>query len=393
MGAKLDRIKNIFNKIFRGKEDTKLLISREETNTQKENFIRGISVDTEDLLNPELYQGDRLFSNVLMHVGVKKELAENPAVIREVLRHIEQWPVGDYYLASVIAHPRTKEEINTIIKLITESRIFEEEERKNIYYQNENTAFYNNNGIRINPDDGSITIQKFSGKQITNLEPNRNEIMFSVSTIEFSTDENGIAIKKEIHSSVDSHDKYLAKERVYSAEIAKYDLNGIEIAQHRTEYEYKPRDGKFMLEQFITYEAYSERDINNPFICKVDIKQNELYDKGNTYISEENRKQFSDFHCASKGVHYFPITPNCLEYLRLYESDDCTKIQNFEKINDTVKIPVFFDSLCEAQEYYEEHTKGKIEESIKCMNISDRFYKGKRILGEKAGLKIKEFER
>lgn len=92
MGARLDKIKQFFSRIFRGEEETKLLASGEQTERQKQEFISGIRVDTEDTLNPEVYKGDRLLFNILMHVGVKKEIAENPAVIEKLSR----WLVRNY---------------------------------------------------------------------------------------------------------------------------------------------------------------------------------------------------------------------------------------------------------------------------------------------------------
>ncbi len=88
MGVRLDKIKQFFSKLFRGEEEKKLLMEGSKPNMKREDFISGIRVDAEDPLNPEIYNGDRLLSNILMHVGLRKELAENPAVINEMSRYL-----------------------------------------------------------------------------------------------------------------------------------------------------------------------------------------------------------------------------------------------------------------------------------------------------------------
>lgn len=92
MGARLDKIKKFFSRIFRGEEETKLLARGEQTGGQESEFVSGLRVDTKNPLDPEVYQGDRLFSNILMHVGVRRELAENP----EVIQVLSEWLVRNY---------------------------------------------------------------------------------------------------------------------------------------------------------------------------------------------------------------------------------------------------------------------------------------------------------
>ena len=413
MGARLDKIKQFFSRIFRG-EEKKLLTSGEQkveqSSKQKEDFMNGLRVDTEDLLNPEVYQGDRLLTNILMHVGVKKEIAENPAVIREVSNYLGGiMPKIDEFHArysssagidGIMAHP-TKEKIDEVIKAIQSSRIIGEDERKEIYKQSERAGkvFYYHCGIRINPEEGTLTIQDISGDQVGNFERGyftRDGMHFSVKNIAFSTDENGGLIKKETVSAADSRVDNLAEERLHSTVQSDYYSTGIEFAQHLTEYGYKSRivDGKIELDQLVTYEAYSERDIRNPFIRRVDVKQNELYDENNLYIPAGKREaQYGISHYESKGVHYFPMYPTFPEELSAYESAEHITVSNFRGSNDTVKIPVFFDTFDQAQQYYEKETKILIEEEIKLTRRSDRFYKGKKYLGERAGMDLEELDK
>ncbi len=69
------------------------------------------------------------------------------------------------------------------------------------------------------------------------------------------------------------------------------------------------------------------------------------------------------------------------------------RVNNFGDSNDNVTMLIFVDTLEEAQQYYEEHTKGKIEKNIKYTPTSDRFYKGKKYLGESAGIDLEELEK
>ena len=318
-----------------------------------------------------------------------------------------------YYIENIMDRP-TKEGINEIIKAIKESVVLEGDERGNKYSRG---ALYGHNdrvhgGIRINPDDGSITIQDISYRK--DVMSQSVSSTFEMTLTEFSTDGNGGVIEKETVSLADSEiarqssQRLIDSERVINILESHYDSNGIEVDEHLTQYGYRWAS-QFSaslsgnpFQQIVTYEAHAERDENNPFICRVDTRQNEFYDENNEYIPSERRKldgityyyRNGRIPCDSRGIHYFPAS--AFKNIRLWErvsTEPTIRVQNFGGSHDTITTPVFYDTFDEAQQYYEEHTKEEIEKRIKLTQTSDRFYKGKKFLAESAGLDLEELEK
>lgn len=302
MGAILDRMKQFFNRMFKGKE-TKLLPSGEpQANKKKDDFFAGIRVDTEDKLNPEIYKGDRLLSNILMSLGVKKEIAENPRVVDVVSKSLASMsPDGrGWYDVDMILDNPTQKDVDELIKLIKSNKIMGEDERRDLYQQDRELTYdqlkqlgfkgnkkFTRMAFEINPENGAIVIQKLSRGYL--FPPRRSYKVNAVNTTEISNDENGGVVIKTSNTrrenemmigERDGHPQYepiSAKERATSDTVEHYDSNGILLTSQYTEYGYRASkvDGEYELEPYVVSEVSHKRDESNPFVCQVEEKSGE----------------------------------------------------------------------------------------------------------------------
>lgn len=289
-----------------------------------------------------------------------------------------------YY--EIMAHP-TKEGINEIIKAIQESRVLGDDERKDAYgslYKSE----LEHTGTIIKPD--SIVIQDIRGFSYDRYGSYET---FDMEEKGFGLDINGMVVETEKKSSLFRDDKGDYAERIKKEEKSVFDKNGIEMEKDFKEYEYRRNENSNEFEQFVTYKTHSTRDSENPFIRKVETIQNEAYDKNNEYIPLAKGLRLGLTHYESRGTHYFPISPIYYEELDCEYGISPVDVTNFKGTNEPAKVPVFFDTIDEAQKYYEEHTKEEIAKKIWRVNKSDRFYNGKKALAEKVGINIDENEK
>ena len=295
-----------------------------------------------------------------------------------------------YYISGIMAHP-TKEGINEIIKAIQESRVLGDDERKDAYGSLHNSEKLEHTGIIIKPD--SIVIQDIRGG-FQSYDGQGSYRTFDMEEKGLGLDINGMVVETGKESILGSDGKSKDYRETISKKVKSvFDKNGIEMEKDFTEYGYKRNENSNEFEQFVTYKTHSTRDSENPFIRKVETIQNEAYDKNNEYIPMAKGLTLGLPHYESRGTHYFPISPVAYQYLDILGGMYHVDVTNFKGTNEPAKVPVFFDTIDEAQKYYEEHTKEEIAKKIWRVNKSDRFYNGKKALAEKVGINIDENEK
>ena len=286
---------------------------------EKGKFLEKIKFDPNGLLNPSVCNGENFFTNILIELGVSKDIVKNPDAIEilkesmiDILEQKRGIDILDFY-----ENP-TPEQIAEVIETINTSGILSNEERQTGY--SSDSLYEPKDYIRLSVDreTGNVIIQHIDMSY-------RDAPIGSARFMQISISSNGDGniTRTTENSNINLRSK---QENLDGNKTTIYNSNGIEMESLINIYKQKGENS------ILTRNFNSRRNSQYPFIA-----------------------EFTDMISGSNK--YYIINWKRLETLNLQSK----KVQNSSGKDDIEYL--IFDTLDDAIKYYKGNKK-EIDEKL-----------------------------
>lgn len=231
---------------------------------RKNDFLKGLQVDSESLLDPSVCRGDNFIPNILKYLGVNETITKNPEAIKWLRLQIMQIASQhNLELPNMFEEP-TREQINNIVNAIKSDKVLTPEERQKVVRQERSleTKQKSYHGINIDEKTGNVTIGGFNFIGYHLMGNN------SYYEAEYTASQNGNLIIT--HQSGDITNNLIKPEVLIGEGKTVLNRDGIDIEKEVKLYKQDKED-----KTTLKYHATHTRDKEYPFVEEYECLLNE----------------------------------------------------------------------------------------------------------------------